>query len=64
MKRSKKLEKLIDEMNERSHEMLSAKCEYEEGNAWLHHFLMETGNYRGFAYEVDEETGAVWCRTL
>ena len=64
MKRSKKLEMLISTMNERSHAMLSADEEYEEGNAWLHYFLMETGNYRGFTYEVDEETGAVWCRTL
>lgn len=64
MKRSRKVEMLIATMNERSHEMLSADEEYEEGNSWLHYFLMETGNYRGFVYEVDEETGAVWCRTL
>lgn len=61
MKRSRKEQQLIDDMNKRSKE--HSFNEYEEGNYWLHIFLMKCGNYNGFSVLTDEN-GNEYCHTL
>lgn len=59
--RGKKLQHLIDVMNERAKEW--GFIETEDGNFWLHRFLMEMGEYRGYRIH-EKEDGTEWCETL
>lgn len=60
MKRSKKLQDLIDEMNERSRTW--KYDEHETGNDWLMWFLIKTGQYKGFVEHHDED--GTWVEIL
>lgn len=46
MARPKKIQALVDVMNERSKE--NHFDEYEEGNSWLIFFLIQINEYKGF----------------
>lgn len=46
MARPKKIQTLIDVMNERSRE--NHFDEHEEGNSWLSFFLLQINEYKGF----------------
>lgn len=59
--RSRKLQRLIDEMNTRSEQW--GCSETEDGNFWLHRFLQELGEYRGYRTH-EKEDGTEWCETL
>lgn len=46
MARPKKIQALVDVMNERSRE--NHFDEHEEGNSWLSFFLLQINEYKGF----------------